>query len=53
MKKVENVKKELDRIAAMLSKLGVIGYYVQEDNVNYVCSEPDSDAYFDPDENIP
>ncbi len=46
-------KKELDRIAAMLSKLGGRGYCVQEDNVNYECSDPDPDKDFDPDKNIP
>jgi hypothetical protein len=39
-------KIELDRIAAMLSRLGGRGYGIKEDSVPYQCSEFD----FDPDE---
>ncbi len=45
-------KIELDRMAAMLSRLGGRGYCVKEDSAAYGCSEfdfdPDSD--FDPEE---
>ena len=44
-------KTELDRMAAMLSRLGGRGYCVKEDSEAYGVGEidPDSDSDFDPD----
>ena len=44
-------KKHLDRIAAMLSKLGGRGYCVKEEQASYGehCFDPDSDSDFEPD----
>ena len=48
-------KTDLDRMAAMLSRLGGRGYCVKEDSVAYKDGEidfdPDSDSDFDPDKN--
>jgi hypothetical protein len=51
-KKAENTRIELERIAAMLSRLGGRGYRVQEDIEPYgqVEFDPDPDPDFDPDE---
>jgi four helix bundle protein len=40
-------KIELDRMAAMLSRLGGRGYYVKEDPVPYECGEFDFDIHGD------
>jgi four helix bundle protein len=45
-------KVELDRIAAMLSRLGKRGYSVHEESACYGI-DPDCDSDFDPDEKIP
>ena len=43
-------KDELDRMAAMLSRLGASGYQVQEGHAPY-CVDFDPDSDFDPEEN--
>jgi len=43
-------KDELDRMAAMLSRLGGRGYQVQEGHAPY-CVDFDPDSDFDPEEN--
>ena len=42
-------KIELDRMAAMLSRLGKRGYSLQEESADYGV-DPDFDSDFDPDE---
>ena len=47
----ENHKRkiDLDRIAAMLSRLGGRGYSIREDSASYISPEFDSDKDFDSD----
>lgn len=50
----QNRKQELDRMAAMLSRLGGRGYTAREDQTAYkagdgIDSDPDADPDFDPD----
>jgi hypothetical protein len=48
---LKRVHKHLDRIAAMLSKLGGRGYCVKEEQASYGehCFDPDSDTDSEPD----
>ena len=48
---LNRIHKHLDRIAAMLSKLGGRGYCVKEEQASYGerCFDPDSDSDFEPD----